>query len=73
MTAQSVPSERPCKVCGSPVVENSFGGMVHVGGGSMMQKCKNPSCGWSGGQIGGFTSCPRCGDSTQLSNEHQAS
>lgn len=61
---------RNCKVCGQPVVENEFGVVVHVGGGQINQKCR--SCGWNGGQVGKFSTCPRCGDGTNLIDEHTA-
>jgi ribosomal protein S27AE len=68
-TAQPAP-QKTCAKCGKPVIDTGTGGLVHVGGGTMEQKCGN--CGWSGGQAGGFSQCPRCGDETQLSNDHAA-
>jgi len=67
------PENRNCKVCGKPLVDTGMGGTAHAEGGEMAQRCKNPSCGWSGSQVGKFTSCPRCGDSTQLADDHMAS
>ena len=64
-------TQRPCKVCGQPVVDTGSV-MVHVGGGAVTQKCQNPSCGWVGGQAGKFTACPRCGDGTRLIDDHKA-
>lgn len=64
------PQEKPCASCSKPVVLIG-GGWVHVGGGTVEQKCRN--CGWSGGQVGKFSNCPRCGDGTQLVDDHSAS
>ena len=62
-----------CAICGLPVVKIAHNDVVvHVGGGSSMQKCKNQTCGWTGGQAGGFTTCPRCGDATSLVTDHVA-
>lgn len=60
-----------CKTCGKPVVEAN-GNLVHEGAGIVEQECKNPACGWKGGQYGGYSSCPRCGDATSLVNNHSA-
>ena len=73
MSENSTPNERPCKTCGKPVIDNGLGNVVHVGGGVVEQVCKNGSCGWKGGQSGGFDKCPRCGDGTQLVTDHRAS
>lgn len=59
-----------CKVCSKTVLDNGQGVVVHVDGGMMEQRCKN--CQWTGGQYGGYTSCPRCGDGTSLVNDHIA-
>jgi len=64
---------RTCKVCGKEVVDNGAGGVAHVGGGTVEQECNSGSCGWRGGQYGKFSKCPRCGDGTQLVDDHQAS
>lgn len=63
--------KRNCTQCGKPVVitEN---GVIHEGGGMYEQRCENPSCGWRGGQVGSFQSCPRCGDSSFLKDDHVA-
>lgn len=58
-----------CKVCGKPVIDTG-NGMVHAGGGTVEQHCRN--CGWSGGQVGKFLQCPRCGDATNLVDTHNA-
>lgn len=60
---------RACKTCGKPVVDND-GSVAHDGGGMITQTCKN--CGWSGGQYGKYTQCPRCGDMTSLVDDHAA-
>lgn len=60
-----------CKTCGKPVIETPSG-IVHEGGGITEQICTNPSCGWTGSQIGGFTNCPRCGSGVNLKNGHSA-
>ena len=62
---------RVCATCGKPVVDTGTAGFVHVGGGQMEQKCRN--CGWTGGQVGRYYQCPRCGDATQFGNDHIAS
>lgn len=62
--------QRNCAVCGKPVVDNGTGGVAHIGGGAVEQKCRN--CGWSGGQYQKFVHCPRCGDSTQMYDDHSA-
>lgn len=62
--------ERKCKGCDRNVMVTEQG-VFHVNGGSMVQDCKN--CGWTGSQIGGFEKCPRCGDGTQMLNNHMAS
>lgn len=51
-------------------MDNGTGGIVHVNGGTVEQKCRN--CGWRGGQVGKFSNCPRCGDGTQLVDDHNA-
>ena len=61
-----------CATCGKPVALVN-GSYVHDGGGTVEQKCKNPACNWKGGQVGKFSSCPRCGDATQLVDDHIAS
>lgn len=61
---------KSCVKCGKSVINNS-GAWVHVGGGMNEQLCR--SCKWSGGQIGGFSTCPRCGDGTNLVVDHTAS
>lgn len=61
---------KSCSVCGKEIVEIN-GVLVHVGGGSMEQKCN--ICSWTGGQAGGYEKCPRCGDATSLTNTHKAS
>ncbi len=64
------PQNRTCTICGKPVVVN--GDIVaHDGGGVNEQKCN--SCGWTGGQADGYQNCPRCGDQTNLVNDHVAS
>lgn len=61
---------RNCTSCGKPVIEVD-GTLVHEGAGRVEQKCM--SCGWTGGQFGKFTACPRCGDATALKDMHSAS
>lgn len=61
---------RNCAKCGKAVIDTN-GVVVHVGGGTVEQHCRN--CGWSGGQVGRFSKCPRCGDGTQLTDDHIAS
>ncbi|MEX2053048.1 MAG: hypothetical protein WD898_02365 [Candidatus Paceibacterota bacterium] len=61
--------ESKCKTCGKPTVDTGSS-VVHVGGGIMEQRCRN--CGWVGGQVGKFVQCPRCGDETQLDDDHSA-
>ena len=63
--------ELKCKKCGKPVVNFGIDGIAHNGAGETEQKCQN--CGWVGGQAGGYTKCPRCGDATNLVNDHSAS
>jgi len=58
-----------CKDCGMYLVKTE-NGMAHEGGGIEEQMCQ--SCNWKGGQIGGFTACPRCGDMTSLKVTHKA-
>ena len=68
--------ERNCKTCGKPVIETKSrfsSDVVHVGGGAVEQKCNNPACGWKGGMAGKFSSCPSCGDATNLVDTHIAS
>lgn len=65
-----IPQQKNCATCGKPVVDNN-GVLAHVGAGVIEQKCKN--CGWSGGQYGKFSQCPRCGDMTSLVDDHVAS
>ena len=60
-----------CLVCGKEIVETENGTKVHIGGGAVEQKCRN--CGWSGGQYGKYSQCPRCGDMTSLVDDHNAS
>lgn len=62
---------KKCKVCGKPVIDTGTGGVVHAGGGTIEQGCRN--CGWQGGQVGKFLNCPRCGDGTMLYDHHSAS
>lgn len=65
-------SESPtktCSRCGKQVIEVN-GSVVHVGGGTVEQRCK--SCGWTGGQVGRYQNCPRCGDQTNLVDDHIA-
>ena len=62
-------SETNCKTCGKPVVDND-GMLAHEGGGVTTQGCKN--CGWTGGQYGKYSQCPRCGDGTSLFDDHYA-
>ena len=69
-TNQPQPQNHLCKICGKEVFDNGTGGVVHAGGGTTMQRCKN--CGWTGGQIGKFVQCPRCGDCTSLVDDHNA-
>ena len=70
----SQPSQpRTCAKCGQPVIDIGTGGLVHANGGTVMQRCNNPSCGWTGGQVGKYSNCPRCGDGTQLVDDHVAS
>ena len=64
-----VSENRNCKTCGKPVVDTGDT-VVHTGGGMVEQRCRN--CGWMGGQVGRFSQCPRCGDATQLVNDHNA-
>lgn len=64
------PTNRSCKTCGKPVIETGEN-VVHADGGVYEQKCQN--CGWTGGQAGGMTKCPSCGDETSLVNDHKAS
>ena len=61
-----------CKSCGQAVAETSQG-LVHVGGGRTVQVCQNGACGWKGGQMGEFQSCPACGRADTLIIEHTAS
>lgn len=62
---------RKCATCGKPIIDNGTGGIAHVNGGMVEQKCEN--CGWMGGQYGKFVQCPRCGDETSLIDHHAAS
>lgn len=71
MSETNESQSRVCQVCGKPVVDMGTGGLAHIGGGVITQQCWH--CGWSGGQAGGFTNCPSCGDGKELSNEHSAS
>jgi hypothetical protein len=64
---------RACKVCGKEVVNYGTDGIAHASGGTVEQVCKNPSCGWRGGQYGKFSQCPRCSDQTSLVDDHVAS
>lgn len=64
---------RNCKTCGKPVIDTGTAGIVHAEGGTVTQRCQNPSCGWTGGQVDKFSNCPRCGDGTQLVDDHIAS
>ncbi len=73
MSDVNVPVERPCKTCGRTVLDMDAQGTVHVGGGEMWQKCRNASCGWEGSQYQKHLNCPRCGDGTQLVDDHRAS
>ena len=59
---------RNCTSCGKPVAEIN-GMVVHEGGGRVEQKC---GCGWSGGQLGKFSVCPRCGQTATLVDSHTA-
>lgn len=63
-------SEKVCAKCGKQVFVTD-NGIVHDGGGIYEQRCRN--CGWSGGQIGNYQRCPRCGDQTSLISDHVAS
>lgn len=58
-----------CKVCGKPVIDTG-GTIAHADGGVYEQRCQN--CNWKGGQAGGVSKCPSCGDETSLINNHQA-
>lgn len=60
---------RNCKTCGKPVIVTGEN-VAHADGGVMEQNCQN--CNWKGGQAGGFTKCPSCGDETSLINNHKA-
>ncbi len=68
-TTQGLP--RICKQCGKVVIDTGTDGVVHNGAGTVEQRCKN--CGWTGGQYGKFSQCPRCGDQTSLIDDHFAS
>lgn len=57
-----------CATCGKPVAEIN-GTKYHEGGGHVEQKC---GCGWSGGQLGKFSVCPRCGQTATLVDSHSA-
>lgn len=59
-----------CAMCGKSVIHNGSI-FVHAGGGVYEQQCQN--CNWKGGQAGGVTQCPSCGDKTSLVNNHSAS
>lgn len=72
MTETSQNQTRACKICSKEVIDMGTGGVVHSEGGTVTQHCKNLSCGWSGGQVGKFLNCPRCGDGTQLVDDHSA-
>ncbi|KKT20037.1 MAG: hypothetical protein UW07_C0019G0009 [Candidatus Nomurabacteria bacterium GW2011_GWF2_43_8] len=61
---------KSCVKCGKPVIVTE-NGYVHDGGGMYEQVCRN--CGWSGGQVGSYQRCPRCGDQTNLIDNHVAS
>jgi len=61
---------KSCAKCGQQVTEIN-GALVHIGGGAMMQKCQH--CGWQGSQIGRFSQCPQCGESSYLLDDHIAS
>ena len=61
---------RVCATCGKPSIDTGTGGIVHAGGGTVEQRCRN--CGWTGGQIGRYPQCPRCGDQTLLVDDHAA-
>lgn len=58
-----------CNVCNREVLEAN-GNLVHNGGGEFEQKCMN--CGWTGGQVGKFSTCPSCGNQTSLVDTHRA-
>lgn len=62
--------QKNCSICGKLVIDVN-GTIVHAGGGVAEQKCQN--CGWTGGQAGRYTQCPRCGDMTSLVDDHVAS
>ena len=70
MSETTNPENRSCKICGKPVIDMGNGEVVHSQGGTVEQRCR--SCGWGGGQVGKFTNCPRCGDATNLSDDHIA-
>mgnify|MGYP001615036112 CR=1 FL=1 len=59
-----------CGICGKLVIATPSA-WVHEGAGTVEQKCRK--CGWSGGQVGKFINCPRCGDATELVDDHTAS
>lgn len=71
MSETIIPESKNCAVCNKPVnkIQDVW---VHDGGGTVEQKCKNPSCNWRGGQFGKFSACPRCSDATQLVDDHSA-
>lgn len=62
--------KKSCVKCGKAVMILSAGTIVHDGAGTVEQRCK--SCGWTGGQIGKYITCPRCGDMTNLLDDHIA-
>lgn len=66
----ATPDVRKCGGCHRDVVA-TLQGIYHVGGGDLIQKCRD--CGWSGSQQGGFAKCPSCGNSPALQNDHYAS
>lgn len=69
MTSINQPENCICKICGKPVIDTG-GNIVHADGGVYEQQCQN--CNWKGGQAGGITKCPSCGDETSLITNHKA-
>lgn len=64
-------TNQTCKTCGKPVTITT-NGAIHEGGGMYTQRCDNPACGWVGGQYGSYQSCPSCGRSDTLKDDHVA-